>query len=152
MARVIEFESVYNDAVPGEYGSVTEPSPYFHLQTPEESAARLLKADEVVIPGRSSVRVIFDYPLENTQVVKFSADTPAGFTRRGLVLAIAKHYQKMYQEEAETTTKPVGLIPGMLNRAPTNGKYGIWGHGLGDLELSSITCDSNGLCELNIDS
>ncbi len=85
-------------------------------------------------------------------------------TRFVLVDIISKLYQRIYRQEKETATLPIesmaerydrtgGGRPLMLNRAPTYGKYGIWGHELGDLVLRTVYYDSDkDLYTLGIDS
>jgi hypothetical protein len=67
--------------------------------------------------------------------------TSKGFTIKQLVLEISKKYNEIYNEEeksARTKTIPVDKRKGLINRNETDGKYGVWGHDIGDLDLSSI--------------
>jgi hypothetical protein len=67
--------------------------------------------------------------------------TPKGFTKKQLILEISNKYNEIYNEEektAKTKTIPLDKREGLINRNQTNGKYGIWGHNIGDLDLSSI--------------
>lgn len=52
--------------------------------------------------------------------------------------AISTLYQCIYADETRTSSIAVGHMPGMMNRNETNGKYGIWGHELGDLVISGV--------------
>lgn len=47
-------------------------------------------------------------------------------------------YEEIYKEEEESSSVTPGLIPNMYNRNRTNGKFGIWGHGINDLVLESV--------------
>jgi hypothetical protein len=58
----------------------------------------------------------------------------------------------MYAEEDETSGGNPGHIPGMLNRNTSEGKYGIWGHDIGDLLLCSAYVDDSGKITLGVDS
>lgn len=64
----------------------------------------------------------------------------------------------MYKEEKRTSNLPEETCAdrfgsSMINRAPTNGKYGIWGHSLGDLVLHTVHYDPTGkVIKLGIDS
>ncbi|MDO6432966.1 hypothetical protein Q4E93_20325 [Flavitalea sp. BT771] len=74
------------------------------------------------------------------------ASHSSGFTRRQIILEISKRYHQMYEEEERTATIktiPVEQRKTMYNRNETNGKYGIWGHDLSDLELSTINIYRN---------
>lgn len=63
-----------------------------------------------------------------------------------MLQVISKKYHEIYiEEEASATTKtiPVEKREGLINRNETNGKYGIWGHDLSDLDLSSVEVYQN---------
>ncbi len=69
-----------------------------------------------------------------------------GFTRGQLLIEISKHYYKLYDEEEQTATVktiPINQRTTMYNRNQTNGKYGVWGHDIADLDLSEITVYKN---------
>lgn len=58
-----------------------------------------------------------------------------------MILAISKKYHEIYNEEEKSSkikTIPLDERTGIINRNETQGKYGIWGHDLSDLDLSSI--------------
>lgn len=120
----------------------------------------LIDADELVIPEQKII-VLIDYPLEiPTEVVLQSV---GGFTRQGLLDRIRNAYETIYQEEERTSTKPVETVgdyctrwlsehpeateedrrhyefrSALMNRASTNGIYGIYGHELRDLALVEV--------------
>ena len=65
----------------------------------------------------------------------------------------------IYQEEESTSSLPIermcdrhsGCL--LINRAPTNGIYGVYGHDIRDLALHAVTYDINGgKIYLSIDS
>jgi len=88
-------------------------------------------------------------------VVELSADTPRGFTRGGLARAVALVYRRVYEEEEASAGPPPPRPLGypILNRVPTNGRYGIYGHDLGDLALHTVEPSREGdHFELGVDS
>ena len=102
--------------------------------------------------------VVLDYPLHNESTFPINASAPSGFTRAEIVRKIADLYKKVYEEEARTSKIPVTPPEQRksYNRNETNGKYGIWGHDLGDLELHTIElsreADGTVSAHLGIDS
>lgn len=112
--------------------------PWASLENPEADIPNLIDKDEIVI-RQTSIKIIIDYPLTNQY--EFILSSRAGFTRSQLLSEISKHYYKIFEEEEQTAT--VKTIPldkrAILNRNLTNGKYGVWGHDIADLDLSSIS-------------
>jgi hypothetical protein len=99
---------------------------------------RLIDASRIVLRA-SSATLVIDYPLHRAARFQILPDAPgAGFSVRGVVRAAAEKYAQVYAEEKATTSKPVANIPGMMNRAESDGKYGIWGHNLDDLVLEGV--------------
>ena len=123
-------------------------SPFVPL-TAERFAKALLcmRGKEECVLRTKHVTLVIDYPL--TVVYKEELHAPEGaFTREALCLAVRKAYQRIYDEERETSTlreeSLTDRIPGgltLLNRASTNGKWGLKLHGLGDLDLYSLHYD-----------
>jgi hypothetical protein len=160
---VVTFRVVDADAEPTEYGSAEDPCRVISLADPEDDLAGLLGPDEVVAET-PTIRVKYSYPFsthgptaleEQCGAWIFEEHAPNGvnFTRAGLIRAIAARYRKIYEEEEDSSPVAPSLIPGMLNRAPTEGRYGIWGHVLSDLALHSVVLDeATGLYCLGIDS
>lgn len=112
--------------------------PWASLQNPETDIPNLIDKDEVVIK-QASIKIIIDYPLTNQY--EFTLTSDKGFTRTQLLSEISKHYYKIFDEEEESATIktiPVNKRTTMYNRNETDGKYGIWGHDIADLVLSSI--------------
>lgn len=81
------------------------------------------------------IKLEIDYPI--SKPVKFTFTSDTGFTRKALAEIIANTYREIYDDEKDSTTVTPGNVPGMLNRNRTNGRYGIWGHDIGDLILHS---------------
>jgi hypothetical protein len=113
--------------------------PWISIEDPEKEISRLIEADKIVLPY-SKVVLIFDYPLDSP--VQFEISTSEnGFSRKQLIREISKKYKEIYKEEetsATIKTVPAEKREGLMNRNKTNGKYGIWGHDLGDLDLSTV--------------
>eukprot|EP00611_Tribonema_gayanum_P030334 TRINITY_DN8403_c0_g1_i1.p3 TRINITY_DN8403_c0_g1~~TRINITY_DN8403_c0_g1_i1.p3 ORF type:complete len:197 (-),score=51.40 TRINITY_DN8403_c0_g1_i1:899-1489(-) len=124
---------------------------YISLENPDEALAEMPDADEVVI-AEKSIAVELTYPLSGVHRFKLRADTAAGFTRRGLVKRISETYHQVYREEERTQSRPPPVLGFLMNRGPTDGKYGIWGHVLGDLVLHTVSRDKDGTYSLGIDS
>lgn len=127
--------------------------PWANLQNPETDLPKLFDKDEVVLKDRL-IRIIIAYPLTNPY--EFTLTSNNGFTRSQLLLEISSIYYKIFEEEEETAT--IKTIPPdkrtrMMNRNETNGKYGIWGHDIADLDLSSISVyrTTNGDIVLSLD-
>jgi hypothetical protein len=95
---------------------------------------------EIVIAGTEAILQI-DYPLKSPVSCVIKSDKDEGFTKAGLIHNVSEVYHKIYKEEKKITK--VKIIPEskrhpLINRNTTNGKYGIWGHDIGDLVLDSI--------------
>lgn len=130
--------------------------PWISLDKPEKELNRLLNSSDIVLTCDKAILII-DYPLNKP--ASFVLTTTKGFSRKDLILEISKKYHEIYNEE-ETTSKiktvPVDQRKQLLNRNETNGKYGIWGHDLSDLDLSAIEVHKNKEAEvyliLNVES
>jgi len=108
-----------------------------------------LPKDEIVIE-EDEIDVVFSYPLSSDFTFTFSAE--GGFTREEISNMIMKKYADIYQEEEDTSNIEAGNHEKfVLNRNQTDGKYGIWGHGIGDLMLHSMMKE-NGKWSLGVDS
>ena len=114
-----------------------EKIPWIRIDSPQIDIKNLIEKDEIVIP-ETRITVIIDYPLSTNY--KFELISEDGFTRAQLIKEISKHYYQLYDEEEKTATiKTVPLKERKIyNRNQTNGKYGIWGHDIGDLVLDEI--------------
>ena len=109
-----------------------------------------LEDGDRVLDERSSVPVIFDYPLSRPVTFVLEADGP--FTVRKFAEAVARKYAEIYAEEDATSDNAPELVPGTLNRDLTSGHYGIWGHGIGDLVLEFASRQPDGNWRLFIGS
>ncbi len=149
----IEFKVVFSDAAQGEYGSTEDPSSYIHLCDPTRDIEQMLNPDDIVI-NKKSIRVSVVYPLEREHIFPLKAPRgSSGFSRAQLARTISKLYQHIYDEEDRTSPAIVSNIPGMLNRCTTEGRYGLWGHGLEDLLLHTVSFDQlKDIYRLGIDS
>ncbi|GHN01634.1 hypothetical protein WSM22_31230 [Cytophagales bacterium WSM2-2] len=119
--------------------------PWINIANPELNIERLMEGDRVVLPFKS-VLLLVDYPL-NTPAVFLIETTNEGFSRKQLIKEISTRYKYVYQEEeksATTKTIPLEKRQGPINRNQTNGKYGIWGHDITDLDLNAIEVHRNG--------
>ncbi|MBB4801956.1 hypothetical protein HNP37_002017 [Flavobacterium nitrogenifigens] len=128
--------------------------PWVNIEKSENELPNLINKDEIVI-AEEKITVVIDYPLTN--IYKFDLKSKKGFNRELLVQEITKEYQKLYQDEEKSAT--IKTVPmkerKMYNRNQTNGKYGIWGHDLADLALSSIQVykeNGNTILTLGIES
>lgn len=100
-------------------------------------------------------KIVANYPLDDDYF--FDIPPPKnpekGLTVGEVVERIIDIYDEIYKEEEETSTITPGMIPGMMNRNRTDGKYGIWGHVLSDLFLTEVDYDPNeNLIHMNLDS
>jgi hypothetical protein len=110
------------------------------LGDPDRALAGLAKPDEIVIPfPRASLLIA--YPLTEPATVPIQAALSWGFTRGELVGAICEEYANVYEaEEATAAIKPVPRAErtDRPERNRTDGVYGIWGHDLDELVLTSL--------------
>lgn len=102
----------------------------------------LTGADAIVIRD-AEIQLKVDYPLNHAHY--FPLKSSAGFTRRAIVEAVVQTYVRIYSEEKDTI-RHMAVIPasqrrGLINRNTTDGKYGIWGHDIGDLVIEGIEYD-----------
>lgn len=108
------------------------------LNDPDAAISMLELRDEIVIPFPRATLLI-EFPLTHPAVIGISAGLPQGFTRGELVRAICEEYAHVYAAE-EGTSMQEPLIEdrgARRERVRTDGAYGIWGHSLEDLVLSS---------------
>lgn len=118
--------------------------PWISIKDFQKEIDRLMEADIHVLKYPKAA-IIIDYPLTNKVTFEISSSNE-GFSRKRLIQEIGKKYYEIYEEEEKTAT--IKTIPEdkrttIRNRNSTNGKYGIWGHDLSDLVLSSIEVYKN---------
>lgn len=131
--------------------------PWISIDNSDKEIERLMDKDQIVLPYEKATLVL-DYPLNNPTTAEIAV-VGTGFSRKKLILEIARIYREIYAEEEKTaTTKtiPREKRKGMINRNTTDGKYGIWGHDLTDLALSSVevyrSSEGKILLDLDIES
>jgi len=113
--------------------------PWISIENPESEIKNLIDADKIVIE-KSEIILNIDYPLNKPAKFTLKSDGN-GFTKKQLITEISIKYKEIYDEEEKTSsvkTIPIDKRKGIINRNETDGKYGIWGHDIGDLDLSSI--------------
>jgi hypothetical protein len=113
--------------------------PWASLSKPEQDLPNLYKKDEIIVKD-PQIKIIIDYPVTN--IYEFTLNSEKGFTRAELLTEISKRYHLMYEEEEKTST--VKTIPPekrtlMYNRNETDGKYGLWGHDIADMDISGFS-------------
>jgi hypothetical protein len=116
--------------------------PFIRIDSPQLDISHLIDKDEIIIRD-TRIMIIIDYPV--TSIYKFELTSEEGFSRGQLIKEISKHYYALYDEEERTAnikTLPMDQRT-MYNRNRTNGKYGIWGHDIGDLVLTDISVYKN---------
>ncbi len=151
----ITFETVDPTEEPGEYMSIQDPGGCVYLTEDglEESLRMMQNKDDIVIQ-KGQISVVFSYPLDKEYVLTlFASEGKDHFTRGDLARAVGTKYQQIYREEEESTM----IVPEtyaemnarlgnggimLLNRVMTDGKWGIWGHCLGDLVLHEVRFDN----------
>ena len=127
--------------------------PWISIKDPKPVINNLIGKDEIVI-NKDIVTLIIDYPLKNTVEIKIKSNNSKGFTRKELAQKISKEYNKIYIEEeqsAKTKTIPQDQRKGTYNRNRTDGKYGIWGQDIDDLDLSAIVVRKSKSGEIKIE-
>ena len=128
--------------------------PWFSIAYSEPELQNLIGSDDMVIMENKAILFI-DYPLNNPVEIEISSEKLTGFTRKDLAKQISLSYKLIYkveEETAEVKTIPIEERKTLRNRNETNGTYGIWGHDIGDLVLSSVVVrkDDNGDIKLEL--
>ena len=98
-----------------------------------------------IITKSKKIEIKFDYPLTNSVTLEFRNKN--GFRVIDFFKAIHDGYRKIYAME-----KDPGLIPGMFNRARSEGPVGIWGHVIEDLYIEQVYETSPNKFKLSIGS
>jgi hypothetical protein len=82
----------------------------------------------------NEITIEYTYPLKRP-----TTRTHIGvWTRAALCERVQRDYAEIYAEEEATMHGKPSCIRGMYNRAQSDGKYGIWGHFIGDLVLTTL--------------
>ena len=79
-----------------------------------------------------NVVIHISYPLTNPANLMFTVNDDQNVTQCDLLYLHTIAYKLVYLIE-ESDDKDPGNIPGMLNRAKSYGRFGVWGHSLDDL-------------------
>lgn len=108
---------------------------------------------ELVLPPNQEYTLVIDYPLSTPAKLVIKSGEK-GLTRGKFVSLVRKYYQKVYDEEDKSTKVPVtvGKRGPAYNRDRTDGKYGIWGHLIGDLVLVDAEVNKKNVIRLGVDS
>ncbi len=123
--------------------------PWISVDNPNSVLKNLLDADLIVLPFKTA-KIIIDYPLNFPATFKIKSKG-LGFSRKELITEISKKYHEIYKLEessANTKTVPLKNRKGIINRNQTDGKFGIWGHDISDLDLSQIEVYKNSKGEI----
>ncbi len=112
--------------------------PGMRVHDPRSALAMIELRDEIVIPFPRALLQI-DFPLTNPTEVALTAALPQGFTRGELVQLICDEYMHVYAAEEGTSLEEPKIEErgDHRERSRTDGAYGIWGHALEDLVLTS---------------
>lgn len=117
--------------------------PWASLSNPTADVPNLYNKDEIIIKY-PVIKVVIDYPV--TDLYEFTLKSSNGFTRAQLFTEISKHYHLMYEEEEKTATIktiPIDQRTELYNRNQTNGKYGLWGHDIADMDIAGVMVFKN---------
>jgi hypothetical protein len=132
--------------------------PNLRVRDADAAVASVELRDEIVIPFARATLVI-DFPLTHAAHIGITSALPQGFTRGELVRVICEEYGHVYAAEEGTTTNTEVSVEDRGTRRErnrTDGAYGIWGHDIDDLVLSSARWvkQSNGevRVELHVES
>jgi len=106
--------------------------PWISVAYPHKKIEKLIDGDKIVLPFKK-VTLIIDYPLKKAAAFELTT-AEKGFSKKQLIALISEKYHQIYKEEEQSMkqSKPT------QENIQLSGKYGIWGHDLSDLDLSSI--------------
>ena len=108
--------------------------------TPSAKADRYTKipsSDPLGLEGTFEFQ--YTYPLSKTAVFKHALTKD--MSGLDLLLLGRADYERIYREEDGDVGAPTPMIPGMLNRQQSDGRWGIWGHVIDDLFFEGIEID-----------
>lgn len=100
------------------------------------------KPNDVILPANKTYILVIDYPLSIPAKIPLKTGKK-GMTRSQFVDKVCKAYRAIYKAEDSTSSRKVrlgkdgGSAP-MFNREQSDGKWGIWGHDIGDLILCAV--------------
>ena len=107
--------------------------------------------EDIVLPPNQQFVLKIDYPLTKSAIFEFNSGLK-GITRHQLSEKIRKLYKKVYKDEDKSVGHKTSYIKGMFNRGFSDGKYGIWGHYIGDLVLVDADVSKKNVITLGVDS
>lgn len=87
------------------------------IQIDDEGFYMITNPDEIVLPWRDEIKIVFDYPMSKPFVKIVNSANPEGFTKKDLLYLIREGYLEIYDDVD---------------------KYGVYGHDIGDLVLEGI--------------
>lgn len=129
----------------------------WHPRNLEFTEETWIPTNRLILKPNKKYTLIIDYPLSipYKQEIQSGKD---GMTLKEVVDLSVDAYKKIYKEEAKTSklkeesiSKRTKGASNLINRAETNGKYGIWGHSLEDLTITNIIVKGNKIY-LSVDS
>ncbi len=124
---------------------------YSCFSVERDDPKKVINGDEVIVTAAEKITVIFSYPLKGK--FRFDLNKSGGnITRKDFAEFIQSTYRCIYEEERKGIKGSYGNIPGMLNRAPSYGPYGIWGHHIGDLVIEGVKRIGDNLYSLRMGS
>lgn len=117
--------------------------------------------ERIILTPNKTYTLIIDYPLRNTYTQEIKSGKKGTSLREVLNIAVDA-YKKIYKDEkktsklkeesiAERNKGKSGMKSRLMNRASTDGIYGIWGHDLSDLTITNIIVKGNKIY-LSVDS
>jgi len=105
------------------------------MLTKKELTEKVITKKEIIIQ--------ISYPLHTP--ASFLARSEDGFTLKQLIDIVSNAYCLIYAKEDETSeveamsvSEATGGCSCLINRCETDGKYGIWGHDMGDLMMHTL--------------
>lgn len=107
---------------------------------PEEYEEKI--SDDAVDVKEGNYTFLYTYPLSVT--AKFEHQLTPATSWIDILLLAKADYERIYKEEEGDVGNP-GHIPGMLNRASSDGPYGIWGHDFSDLFFERVEVNEEDL-------
>lgn len=111
--------------------------PYILDFEDKEVRENLINPNKVVIKDEK-ITMNITYPLSIE--VSLILEKKGGFTRMDVFKHIYEAYKRIYDEEEKSVGDP-GSYDNLYNRRKSEGKYGIWGHYIGDLVIESVSYD-----------
>lgn len=118
----------------------TEPCPDVRVIDLPDALARMIEPGRMVAETPGAV-LILDYPLGVLAERMLTPRNGHTFTAGEIVAAIGETYRAVYAAETASQsapTPPFGERGQLLNRPPSNGTFGIWGHDIEDLYIEGV--------------